>query len=166
MTADDGNATLEPRGFSREGLPKTIPPFWFLVSIVIQVLLHRLVPGRELFGLPWDLAGIPVVLAGIMTAVTASRQFTAAGTPIRPFDEMTTVVTEGVFAYTRNPMYLGMATSLTGIALLLGSLTPLFVPPLFVLFITFVFIRQEERVMEESFGEVYTDYKKRVRRWI
>ena len=83
MTADGGDAKIEPRGFSREGLPKTIPPFWFLVSIVIQVLLHRLVPARELFGLPWDLAGLPLVLAGMAIAVSASRQFTAAGTPIR-----------------------------------------------------------------------------------
>ena len=166
MSSDDVHEPRLSRSFSRDGLPKSIPPLWFFIAIAVQVSSHRFVPvGRDL-AVPWNWTGALFVVLGIAFAVAANRQFMRAGTPVRPFEPMTAIVTGGIFAYTRNPMYLGMTAVLAGIALLLGSLAPLVVVPLFVLFITFGFIRHEERVMEEAFGDEYVSYKRRVRRWL
>jgi protein-S-isoprenylcysteine O-methyltransferase Ste14 len=63
-------------------------------------------------------------------------------------------------------MYLSMAMVLTGTAAVCGTLTSFAVPPLFIWTITAMSVRHEERVMESLFGSEYTDYKRRVRRWL
>ena len=63
-------------------------------------------------------------------------------------------------------MYLGMVIILTGVAVLLGSITPFLVPAGFFITMNVVFIPDEERAMEETFGEQFLDYKKRIRRWL
>ena len=63
-------------------------------------------------------------------------------------------------------MYLGMAFVLVGIAIALGSATPLLVIPLFVWQAMNRFIIPEERKLESTFGWTYTEYKSRVRRWL
>jgi protein-S-isoprenylcysteine O-methyltransferase Ste14 len=63
-------------------------------------------------------------------------------------------------------MYLGIVLILLGIALFLGSLTPYLVVFLFAIFLDIVFIRFEEKKLEETFGEAWLEYKKSVRRWI
>jgi protein-S-isoprenylcysteine O-methyltransferase Ste14 len=63
-------------------------------------------------------------------------------------------------------MYLGMVSSLLGVAVLCGSATPFLVVPAFALFIERRFIRVEEKMLEETFGSEYAAYKARVRRWI
>ncbi len=63
-------------------------------------------------------------------------------------------------------MYLGMALVLIGVAILLGSLSPFLVIPIFVWLITARFIKFEEKMLEDTFGLKYLDYARRVRRWI
>ena len=88
------------------------------------------------------------------------------GTPVRPFDESTLVVTTGMFRITRNPMYLGMVLALLGVGLILGSATAFAPIPAFVAIIHYQFILYEERFMEDLFGQEYLAYKSNVRRWI
>ncbi len=76
------------------------------------------------------------------------------------------LVVDGPFKYSRNPMYLGMVLALTGLALLLGTVTPWLVIPPFVWLMTVLFVRQEEQTMEKQFGSDYLAYKKKVRRWV
>ena len=92
--------------------------------------------------------------------------FTRAGTPVVPFERSTTLVTGGSYRFTRNPMYLGMVLLLSGVAALLGTLSPWLVIPIFTAVIQTNFIRGEERFLEELFGDSYRAYKTRVRRWI
>jgi len=63
-------------------------------------------------------------------------------------------------------MYLGLVLLVLGIALIVGSLTPLLVVPIFALLVDRNFIAVEERILEERFGTVWLAYKKRVRRWM
>ena len=63
-------------------------------------------------------------------------------------------------------MYLGMLLILTGWVLWIGNMLGLFALLLFVVSITYLQIKPEERVLEEKFGATYTDYKARIRRWI
>ena len=99
-------------------------------------------------------------------AVVASRQFTVVGTNIVPLTRSSSLVTNGAFALTRNPMYLGMVLALIGTALLLNAPWPWLVPCAFAAVLYFRFIRHEEALMAQTFGDAYLQYKQRVRRWI
>jgi protein-S-isoprenylcysteine O-methyltransferase Ste14 len=63
-------------------------------------------------------------------------------------------------------MYVGMAAIAAGVAVLCGSLTPLFVPVVFIAVLAIVFIPMEERAMQQAFGDAWLDYSQRVRRWL
>ncbi|WP_231100832.1 methyltransferase family protein [Pseudoalteromonas luteoviolacea] len=102
-----------------------------------------------------------------MLSVQAKRLFTRVGTNVMTFDEPNKLVVEGVFRYTRNPMYLGFVISLLGLFLLLGANElSLGVVVLFVLVSDRWYIRFEERMMFEKFREQYQAYCRNVRRWM
>jgi protein-S-isoprenylcysteine O-methyltransferase Ste14 len=145
---------------------RATPPFYFMSAIVVMAVCHGLVPVIQWLPSPWNLVGIAPLFGGIALAFAANRLFSRHGTPIHPFADAVTLVTEGPFAFTRNPMYLGLTLALAGIATLLGTLTPWLAIPAFVWIITQLFIRREERALEARFGEAYATYKRSVRRWI
>ncbi|WP_105170916.1 methyltransferase family protein [Pseudoalteromonas sp. T1lg24] len=76
------------------------------------------------------------------------------------------LITSGIFQYTRNPMYLGMALAILGFAILLGSWLSLLGVVAFMLFIECFQIKPEEAALTECFGEQFIQYKKHVRRWL
>jgi protein-S-isoprenylcysteine O-methyltransferase Ste14 len=143
-----------------------LPPACFLIAILLTVALRLLLPFRELIPLPWRLVGLVPLLVGIMLNILADRSLKRHKTTVKPFEASRVLVTEGVFRVSRHPMYLGMILITAGIAVLLGSLTPWFILPLFALFLDARFIRIEESVLEATFGEAYRGYKKQARRWI
>ncbi len=75
-------------------------------------------------------------------------------------------MTDGVFRFSRHPIYFGMVLILLGIALALGSLTPFAVPICLAVFIQFAFVVPEEYDMLEQFGDEYRRYKTNVRQWV
>ena len=145
---------------------KIIPPVYLLLSIAVMVSLHFLFPGVTDLVFPWPLLGVIPLALGIGINLVADRSFKQHNTAVKPLEKSTALVTHGVFRVSRNPMYLGIVLILLGIALFLGSLTPYLVVFLFAIFIDIVFIRFEEKKLEETFGEAWLEYKKSVRRWI
>ena len=143
-----------------------VPPAYLLATLIAMIALHYLLPIANVIPSPVHYVGVLPILAGIGMAGWGVRAFDKAGTPVRPFEPSTELVTRGLYRYTRNPMYLGMVLLLLGVAVLLGSVTPLLPVPLFVWFIQRNFIRGEEGFLEGIFGERYRQYKKTVRRWI
>jgi len=89
-----------------------------------------------------------------------------AQTPINPTKPAKALVTQGPFALSRNPGYLGMAILYAGLALLLNSLPALLMLPGAVLVITRGVIEPEEAYLDERFGDDYRGYRARVRRWL
>jgi protein-S-isoprenylcysteine O-methyltransferase Ste14 len=114
----------------------------------------------------WHLAGLIPIAFGGGLLLLAARQFSKAETNIVPLTRSTALVTDGMFSLTRNPMYLGMTSALVGTAVLLNGYLPWLVILPFVLVIRLRFIRHEEPLMEETFGEDYLAYISRVRRWL
>lgn len=76
------------------------------------------------------------------------------------------LVTEGLYNYSRNPMYLAMIVFLIGLAILSQNPIALIGPLFFFLAVELVFIPFEEEKSEKEFGKKYLEYKKRVRRWL
>ncbi|RKZ83311.1 MAG: isoprenylcysteine carboxylmethyltransferase family protein, partial [Gammaproteobacteria bacterium] len=76
------------------------------------------------------------------------------------------LVTTGTYRFTRNPMYVGLLFLLIGWTILLGSLSPILMLPVFIWIITIEQIIPEEKILEQKFGQKYLDYKNAVNRWI
>jgi len=145
--------------------PKILPPHYFLFSLIGMVALG-LVDTTVILPAPWQWTGGLPILVGIWLAAQGSRGFSRAGTGIVPFSESTALVTDGVFSFSRNPMYTGMVLALIGTAVLLnGFLAWLVIVP-FLAVIRLYFISNEEQLMEQTFGEQYLSYKSAVRRWL
>ncbi len=83
-----------------------------------------------------------------------------------PFQEPTHCITDGVFRYSRNPLYLGEVIMLLGLAALLGAWQALLPIPIFATVIQLRFILPEERLLRQRFGGAYESYFRRVRRWV
>lgn len=149
------------------GLGWRMPPVYFVVALVAEILLHFLLPLARLWTSPLRWLALLLAVAGVMLAVTSAKSFRRAGTTLRPGGgDSTALVVAGPFRYSRNPMYLALSLILLGVALALGSLGPLLVVPLFMAFIQRDFIGPEERSLEQRFGDEYRDYRRRVRRWL
>lgn len=145
---------------------RLIPPVYFLLALLLMAALHAKLPMARILSPPLTYVGAPLMLAGLWLGGHAFRGFRKAGTPVVPFERSTALVTTGTYRLTRNPMYLGMVLDLTGLALLLGTLSPWLPIPFFIWLIQANFITGEERFLEALFGQQYLDYKSRVRRWL
>ena len=114
----------------------------------------------------------PTVAGGILAAVgfalilISTPPHKKAGSNVEPWKPTTAIITTGVYGYSRNPIYLGMALVHGGFAVCGGSIAALVTLVLSILVIQTYVIAREERYLEAKFGKVYSDYKERVRRWI
>jgi protein-S-isoprenylcysteine O-methyltransferase Ste14 len=142
-----------------------LPPTYFLASIIVMVGLDILLPGARVLSFPLTLAGLAPMIVGGALNVAADRAFKRNKTTVKPFEVSTSLVTEGVFRVSRNPMYLGMILILLGIALLLGALTPFVACAAFALLMRERFVRVEERMLAEQLGPEWRRYSGQVRRW-
>jgi protein-S-isoprenylcysteine O-methyltransferase Ste14 len=145
---------------------KVLPPTYVLIAIVIMVVLHFLFPVTAIIALPWNVIGLLPLLLGIGINIMADSALRKAKTTVKPFEESSALVTSGVYRISRHPMYFGFVLILIGVAVIMGTLMPFLVIPVFAILIDTVFIRVEERMLEDKFGRAWLDYKRRVRRWI
>ena len=107
-------------------------------------------------------------ISGIVLVVISMLAFRRASTTVDPFhpEETSHLVVDGVFRYSRNPMYVSLLLVLISWAIWLGSIYNVAVLALFVTYITFFQIKPEEEAMRFLFGESYEHYCAKIRRWI
>ena len=105
-------------------------------------------------------------LAGIAILLAAGMRFNKAKTPIPPTVPTKTLVFEGIYQFTRNPMYLGMTSILAGLGLAFDQLWFLIAVPIAMFAVTKLAIEREEAYLARRFGEPYLAYKSKVRRWL
>jgi protein-S-isoprenylcysteine O-methyltransferase Ste14 len=145
--------------------PVLIPPVYFALSIILTPVFTVLLPGFNYLSFPLNLAGLLFIAAGLAISGIAFKQFKKAGTSER-YEKSTTVVSDGVFSISRNPMYLGYVLVVTGESLLTQNLLSLIIPLFLFLILNYMFIPYEEQRMRDEQGDTYSDYMKKVRRWI
>lgn len=143
-----------------------LPPMFLLGAMALMAMLHGLVPLTQLLVFPWRALGAIFIVAGLGLNIWASGLFKQVGTAIKPFAKSSSLILDGPFRLSRNPMYLGMIVLLIGIAIGLGSVTPWLVIPAFVVLVSRRFVVAEEHKMEVEFGAKYLAYCARVRRWL
>ena len=143
-----------------------IPPVYLFLSMAIMVFLHFLLPGTKVLAFPWILLGVIPLALGVVINLVADKSFKKHETTVKPLENSTALITTGVFRLTRHPMYLGFELILLGIAVLMESFTPYAVVLAFTIFMDAVFMKYEEKKLEETFGEIWLEYKKKVRQWV
>lgn len=154
----DAGATDRPR--------RVLPPIYFLLSIIAMVTLHYLWPLALWLSAPWRWLGLAAILLGVGVALWGNVLFRRNETTVKPGEVSSSLVVGGPFRFSRNPMYVGMIMVLIGTGLLCGTLSPFFVIPFFVAVIHYRFVLMEEAMLEDAFGEEYSNYMTKVRRWI
>ena len=145
------------------------PPIIYTVSLALGLLLQRLVPLKYL---PRTFRGVGITIGSTCVSIALTvgqsgfRQMRTANTNINPTQPATTIVTEGPFRFTRNPLYLSMTLLYIGIMFLVNSLWLMLILPAVLSLMYFGVIAREERYLERKFGTQYLAYKQRVRRWL
>ncbi|SDU02820.1 isoprenylcysteine carboxylmethyltransferase family protein [Stappia sp. ES.058] len=143
-----------------------IPPVLWLILLVAMAVLGETAPVATVFGTPARLLGWAIIVAGLALQAVAAGQFVKARTNLHAFRDPDKLITTGVFAMSRNPMYLGFVLTLVGAALLLNTVFTLIGPLVFFAVANFWYIPREERIADDLFGEPYRAYRARVRRWL
>jgi len=143
-----------------------LPPTYLLLTIVIQIVIHFVLPILRIIDFPWSLLGLIPLAFGAIINLKADNDFKKNNTTVKPYEESSVLLTNGIFRLSRNPMYLGFVLILSGIAIIVGSLPPFLVTLVFIIVMKKVFIDIEEHMLEKKFGDDWMRYKKNVRRWI
>ena len=146
-----------------------IPPLALCAAFAVAIvafgyfapLANAPFPGHRVAAITLLLVGVAVAAAGVV-------QFRLAKTSVNPMvpSRASSIVASGVFGLSRNPMYLGMALALLGLSAWRSTLPGYALVPLFCLYMTEFQIKPEERVLLASFGEEFSAYMAKVRRWV
>jgi protein-S-isoprenylcysteine O-methyltransferase Ste14 len=140
-----------------------IPPLWLALFAALAWSIGQAVPVS--FALDRLFGGALIGLGLVLMAVAAG-QMVLHHTTFVPRRDPSDLVTSGVFALTRNPIYLGDALVLTGLCLWWSAALALPLVPAFMWLITVRFIIGEEAMIGAHFGAKYSDYRAQVRRWL
>lgn len=146
-----------------------VPPLALLVVFAIGIVaLGHLVPVANLPFPGHRVAAVMLLLAGVAVAVAGVLQFRLAKTTVNPMSpsKASAMVVSGVFGFSRNPMYAGMASVLLGVSAWYASLLGCALVVVFCWYMTEFQIKPEERVLLTRFGEKFSAYLAKVRRWL
>jgi protein-S-isoprenylcysteine O-methyltransferase Ste14 len=144
------------------------PPILYVGAVAAAVALHLASP----LAFPeWSkpvaaLLGVALLAAGVVLDVAAIRALARARTTVMPHRASEALVTEGPYAFSRNPIYLGNTLALAGLALVFDVPWFLILAPLAALAVQKLAIEREEAHLEARFGPAWRAYAARVRRWV
>jgi protein-S-isoprenylcysteine O-methyltransferase Ste14 len=153
-TTDNANAIIRP-------------PIAWALAVFVGLGVDRLYPLPFIpASFPGTWIGAGVVAASVALAAWAIVTFRKAGTRVETYKPTTAIVAQGPYAFTRNPIYLGMFLGQTGFAIGFDSLWVLAMLVPFFLVIRYGVVAREEAYLGRKFGRAYLDYKSRTRRWL
>lgn len=138
------------------------PPLIFASLLVAGLLIHS---ETGAFGVT-QLAAIGIGLAGLTLIALALGLFRRSKTRPEPWQPASTLVSSGIYRFTRNPMYLGMATLSFAVAMFFASLSAAVFTLIAVVIIDRGVISREEEYLVRRFGDDFAAYRKGVRRWL
>ncbi|WP_353266602.1 isoprenylcysteine carboxylmethyltransferase family protein [Gemmatimonas sp.] len=144
------------------------PPALFVAGLGAGVLIDRVIPagwvpsGHRL----WELLGVALGVVGLAVVYTGIISFRRHRTAVYPNRPASTLVASGVYAHTRNPMYVGMTTFYVGGVLLLHSVGALLLLPVVLRLLFVHVVQREEAHLRAAFPEEYARYCATVRRWL
>jgi protein-S-isoprenylcysteine O-methyltransferase Ste14 len=147
---------------------KVPPPVVASVLAVAMWVVSRSTPTLEIDPAVRIAVALALALAGAAAGAAGIASFRRARTTLDPMkpEAASSLVTDGIYRFTRNPMYVGILLVLLAWAAFLGAPWTLLGPVAFVAYLTRFQITPEERILMARFGDAYAIYKARVRRWL
>ena len=145
---------------------RILPDGCFIILLAGAILFHFIFPIQMIISHSYNYLGIVVITIRVAMTLLVNSQLLKSGNSIKTYEPPSILITSGLFKYSRNPLYLGMAIALFGVNIIFGSISPYIFSILFIIIIDRFFIPLEEENLERNFGKKYTEYKKKVRRWI
>lgn len=147
---------------------KVPPVAQVIITAAAMYGVSKMVPALT-FSLNGSTAlAVGLGVMGLSLGIMGVTQFRIAQTTPNPqaLEQVSSLVTSGIYQYSRNPMYVGLVLILLGWAFYLSHFLAFVLLPIFILYITRFQIQPEERMMAQKFGKTYQDYLNKVRRWI
>lgn len=147
---------------------KVPPVAQVIVTAAAMAGVSKVVPALK-FSLKGSAAvAVGLGAIGVGSAILGVTQFKKAQTTPNPqaLEKVSSLVTSGVYQYSRNPMYVGLVLVLFSWALYLSHFLAFVLLPIFILYMTRFQIQPEERMLAQKFGKTYQTYKAKVRRWV
>jgi|SRR5689334_13014091 protein-S-isoprenylcysteine O-methyltransferase Ste14 len=142
------------------------PPVLALLHIIAAYLLAWFLPLPFVVPPIVKYIGFALVVIGFLLGLGAVLAFRRARTTLDPYHPVSSIVTSGVYGFSRNPIYLGFLLMVIGIPLNSGTYWGIILAPIFILLCNRLVIEHEEVYLGKKFGTTYIDYKSRVRRWL
>ncbi|TWX55733.1 methyltransferase family protein [Colwellia hornerae] len=147
---------------------KVIPVVQVLIAMLLMITFNKISPELTLSWpahLPVALALLFIAIVAGISAIVSFRNHKTTVNPTTP-ESSSTVVSSGIYSFSRNPMYLAMLISLISLAYYLQHLASLPIILIFIGYMTRFQIIPEERMLTKIFGQQYRDYQVKVRRWL
>ena len=135
--------------------------FGFLINYTKNIFPKIEIKNGIIFGYFMIISGLIVILS----AIILFKKYHTTISPLNP-SNATKLITDGIYKFSRNPMYLGLLLMLVGISIILNLTGGFLFILLFIFYINLFQIIPEENAMVDLFKDEFTEYKKNVRRWI
>ncbi|MFQ5820459.1 MAG: methyltransferase family protein [Candidatus Heimdallarchaeota archaeon] len=146
-----------------------LAPF-YIFDISTQIFVDIFTFPADIIPHPYNLVGILFIPVGMLLVIWANYALLHIGKiglrDREPMQRPSNLVLVGPYRFTRNPIYLGCLLMLLGLVIVWSSVVTAFFLILVYIVFRYVFIKREETILEEEFGDEYRDFKKRVRRWV
>ncbi|MBS1729738.1 MAG: isoprenylcysteine carboxylmethyltransferase family protein [Bacteroidetes bacterium] len=144
------------------------PPLFYVLTFIIALQIQKKVPISDMLfhTTIMKLLGVIFILGSLFFLIRSLRQFFITKNTVVLIKPASSLQTTGVYAITRNPMYLGLGILYVGITGLIGNWWNLILFPFLMLIIQEYIIKREERYLEAAFGQEYIQYKSKTRRWL
>ena len=145
---------------------KVPPPILTLLCIYFIYALDELSPNFTF--MYQDVFAYFIGVEALLIIIFAIKEFKKAGTTLSPLkiDEASSLVTTGIFKFSRNPMYLGLTSLQIATGFFFGNWFMVLIIPMFIFYITFYQIIPEEKVLQGKFGDDFKIYCSKVGRWL
>ena len=148
-------------------LKTKIPPPIIAIAFIVILYISSLWMDRFIFE-GQSIFSLFIFILGLGCVLSASTQFRRINTTVNPLhpESASYLVVDGIFKFTRNPMYLGLCAVILAFGFYVGTWFVFILLPLFVISINYLQIVPEEVALQKLFGDEYVSYCNSVRRWI
>jgi protein-S-isoprenylcysteine O-methyltransferase Ste14 len=144
------------------------PPLFYVLIFIASVFIQKRIPIADtVFHLMIvKVVGVIFLIIALFFLVRSLRQFFLTKNTLILIKPASSLQTTGIYAITRNPMYVGLAIVYLGITCFIGNWWNFILFPLLLLIVQEYIIKREEKYLELEFGERYDEYRGVVRRWL
>lgn len=147
---------------------KIPPPLFYVVTFLLSILFQKFyfIDHFIFQSLPFEIAAVILILISLTFSIPALRQFIKTKNTVITIKPANSLQVSGVYSISRNPMYLGLLLLYTGLVFLAGNWWTIIFMPALIIAVTSLIILPEERYLQREFGDTYSLYKEKVRRWL